>query len=302
MKEYRDHYFLKAKQENYPARSVYKLKEIDGRFKIFRKGMKVLDLGAAPGSWSLGAAERVGAQGKVLACDIQSTVTVFPPNVEFHQEDVFRRSETFERQLAETGPFHVVMSDMAPQTTGTKFTDQARAGCPLAQQPVQFRASLQPQPYKQHFTAGPDIGSRAIQSGSEPVFQFIQRSSAAQIHIQRLPDRRAEGTEGRAHRIPAIGPGFRRHQQAPLFAGLVDVQPLRTAGVGRQRFPADLAAVVDVPERPVIHAGRLQILLRERRVPGHSIGIAGRGVQQPHVKAARLRAPEERGEVPGFPA
>ena len=56
MKEYRDHYFLKAKQENYPARSVYKLKEIDGRFKIFRKGMKVLDLGAAPGSWSLGAA------------------------------------------------------------------------------------------------------------------------------------------------------------------------------------------------------------------------------------------------------
>ena len=110
MKEYRDHYFLKAKQENYPARSVYKLKEIDGRFKIFRKGMKVLDLGAAPGSWSLGAAERV-----------------FPPNVEFHQEDVFRRSEAFERQLAETGPFHVVMSDMAPQTTGTKFTDQARS-------------------------------------------------------------------------------------------------------------------------------------------------------------------------------
>ena len=127
MKEYRDHYFLKAKQENYPARSVYKLKEIDGRFKIFRKGMKVLDLGAAPGSWSLGAAERVGAQGKVLACDIQSTVTVFPPNVEFHQEDVFQRSEAFERQLAETGPFHVVMSDMAPQTTGTKFTDQARS-------------------------------------------------------------------------------------------------------------------------------------------------------------------------------
>ena len=80
------------------------------------------------------------------------------------------------------------------------------------------------------------------------------------------------------------------------------MQPLRTAGVGRQRFPADLAAVVDVPERPVIHAGRLQILLRKRRVPGHSIGIAGRGVQQPHVKAARLRAPEERGEVPGFPA
>ena len=127
MKEYRDHYFLKAKQENYPARSVYKLKEIDGRFKIFRKGMKVLDLGAAPGSWSLGASERVGAQGRVLGCDLQTTATEFPANVSFHQEDVFQRSESFETLLLEQGPFDVVMSDMAPQTTGTKFTDQARS-------------------------------------------------------------------------------------------------------------------------------------------------------------------------------
>ncbi|HIU17008.1 MAG TPA: RlmE family RNA methyltransferase [Candidatus Avidesulfovibrio excrementigallinarum] len=127
MKEYRDHYFLKAKRENYPARSVYKLKEIDKRFRVFRAGMKVLDLGAAPGSWSLGAAERVGEKGLVLGCDIQSTQTVFPPQVTFCQEDVFNRSEAFEAALAATGPFDVVMSDMAPQTTGTKFTDQARS-------------------------------------------------------------------------------------------------------------------------------------------------------------------------------
>ena len=127
MKEYRDHYFLKAKRENYPARSVYKLKEIDKRFRVFRAGMKVLDLGAAPGSWSLGAAERVGEKGLVLGCDIQNTQTVFPPQVTFCQEDVFNRSEAFEAALAATGPFDVVMSDMAPQTTGTKFTDQARS-------------------------------------------------------------------------------------------------------------------------------------------------------------------------------
>ena len=127
MKEYRDHYFLKAKRENYPARSVYKLKEIDKRFRVFRPGMKVLDLGAAPGSWSLGAAERVGEKGLVLGCDIQSTQTVFPPQVTFCQEDVFNRSEAFEAALVATGPFDVVMSDMAPQTTGTKFTDQARS-------------------------------------------------------------------------------------------------------------------------------------------------------------------------------
>lgn len=127
MKQYRDHFFLKAKRENYPARSVYKLKELDDKFKIFRRGMRVLDLGAAPGSWSLAAAEKVGLQGLVLACDIQNTETIFPPQVSFMREDVFDRSPEFEAALRERGPFDVVLSDMAPRTTGTKFTDQARS-------------------------------------------------------------------------------------------------------------------------------------------------------------------------------
>lgn len=127
MKTYRDHYFLKAKQENYPARSVYKLKEIDKRFRIFKKGMRVLDLGAAPGSWSLGAAERIGPEGLVLGADIQNTDTAFPPNVMFRREDVFDRSPAFEDLLREKGPFDVVMSDMAPSTTGHRGTDQARS-------------------------------------------------------------------------------------------------------------------------------------------------------------------------------
>ena len=127
MKEYRDHYFLKAKRENYPARSVYKLKELDAKFRLLRPGMRVLDLGAAPGSWSLGAAEKVGAKGLVLACDIQSTETVFPPQVLFMREDVFQRSAAFEARLLELGPFDLVISDMAPRTTGTRFTDQARS-------------------------------------------------------------------------------------------------------------------------------------------------------------------------------
>ena len=81
MKTYRDHYFQKAKQENYPARSVYKLKEIEKSFRIFRAGQKVLDLGACPGSWSLFAAERVGRQGKVISADLNVPETVFPPQV-----------------------------------------------------------------------------------------------------------------------------------------------------------------------------------------------------------------------------
>ncbi|MDO5484135.1 MAG: RlmE family RNA methyltransferase [Desulfovibrionaceae bacterium] len=127
MKEYRDHYFLKAKRENYPARSVYKLKELDAKFRLLKPGMRVLDLGAAPGSWSLGAAEKVGKNGLVLACDIQDTDTVFPAQVIFMRENVFERSPEFEARLAELGPFDFVMSDMAPRTTGTRFTDQARS-------------------------------------------------------------------------------------------------------------------------------------------------------------------------------
>jgi 23S rRNA (uridine2552-2'-O)-methyltransferase len=127
MKTYRDHYFLKAKQQNYPARSVYKLKEIDAKFKLFKPGMKVLDLGAAPGSWSLAAAERVGPSGSVLACDIQTVETGFPANVRFLAADVFALPEEFEAALAKIAPFDVVMSDMAPATTGTRFRDQARS-------------------------------------------------------------------------------------------------------------------------------------------------------------------------------
>lgn len=127
MKKYRDHYFLKAKQENYPARSVYKLKEIAKRFPIFKPGMRVLDLGAAPGSWSLGAAEMVGERGSVLGADIQDTPTAFPGNVTFMREDVFNRSGAFAAELAARAPFHVVMSDMAPNTTGHRGTDQARS-------------------------------------------------------------------------------------------------------------------------------------------------------------------------------
>ncbi len=127
MKTYRDHYFLKAKRENYPARSVYKLKEIHKRFGLFRPGMKVLDLGAAPGSWSLGATEYLGPSGSVLAVDIQNTATEFPPQVTFIQSDVFEPNPALLAALEARKPFDLVISDMAPSTIGHRATDQARS-------------------------------------------------------------------------------------------------------------------------------------------------------------------------------
>ncbi|MDO9632685.1 MAG: RlmE family RNA methyltransferase [Humidesulfovibrio sp.] len=127
MKQYRDHFFKRAKAENYPARSVYKLKELDVKFVLLKSGMKVLDLGAAPGSWSLFAAQKVGAAGRVLALDIQTTEQEFPDNVLFLVHDAFEDSPELLAVMEPLAPFDLVMSDMAPRTTGVKFTDQARS-------------------------------------------------------------------------------------------------------------------------------------------------------------------------------
>ena len=127
MKKYRDHYFEKAKRENYPARSVYKLEELDQRFGLLKPGMRVLDLGAAPGSWTLYAAKRVGASGRVLGLDLSATDTAFPGNVTFLVADAFSDDPELRRILEELAPFDVVVSDMAPKTTGVKLTDQTRS-------------------------------------------------------------------------------------------------------------------------------------------------------------------------------
>ncbi|KHD87520.1 MAG: 50S rRNA methyltransferase [Bdellovibrio sp. ArHS] len=123
----RDHYFKKAKQENFAARSVFKLEEIDKKYKIFKPGQVVLDLGASPGSWSQYASKMVGDKGKVLGVDL-SPVTVKLKNAVFIQADL--RDLNLEEIFKEHGfepPFDLVMSDMAPKTTGIRMTDQARS-------------------------------------------------------------------------------------------------------------------------------------------------------------------------------
>jgi 23S rRNA (uridine2552-2'-O)-methyltransferase len=125
MKTYRDHYFNKAKRENYPARSVYKLQEINKRFKVLKPGAKILDLGAAPGSWTLFAAKVVGGKGRVLGVDLSATETEFPENVTFLVADAFSPSAEMAAAMDGLAPFDVVLSDMAPKTTGIKFRDQA---------------------------------------------------------------------------------------------------------------------------------------------------------------------------------
>jgi len=113
-----------AKAQGYPARSVFKLEEIDRRVKLFTPGQRVLDLGAAPGSWSLYAAERVGERGAVLAIDRLPMAQAFPPNVRVVEGDALTLDTA---ALSELAPYDVVLSDMAPNTSGSKGADQARS-------------------------------------------------------------------------------------------------------------------------------------------------------------------------------
>ena len=114
-----------AKAQGYPARSVFKLEEIDRRVHLFRKGQRVLDLGAAPGSWSLYASGRVGERGRILAIDLKPILQAFPANVEVLTGDA--SAESAAAELGRYAPYDVVMSDMAPNTSGNKIRDQARS-------------------------------------------------------------------------------------------------------------------------------------------------------------------------------
>ncbi len=122
---WQDHYTRRAKKEQYPARSVYKLEEIQQKFKLIRSGQRVLDLGCAPGSWLLYAAKIVGDKGQVVGVDLKPLSEKLPANAVVHTGDVFDENAGFWNQVA--GQFDLILSDMAPSTTGSSSVDAARS-------------------------------------------------------------------------------------------------------------------------------------------------------------------------------
>ncbi len=119
-----DAYNRKAKEGGFAARSVFKLEELDKRFQLLRRGDRVLDLGACPGSWSQYALRRVGPGGLLVAVDLQPITTALPGAIVL-QEDVFalEPERLADRTEGRAPPFDAVISDMAPATTGTPFRD-----------------------------------------------------------------------------------------------------------------------------------------------------------------------------------
>lgn len=123
----KDHYFEKAKKENFLARSIYKLEEIDKKYKVLKAGDHVLDLGYYPGSWIQYTANKVGEKGKVVGIDIQAVNHKLESikNVSVFEKDI-NDVETLE-ELGVDKQFDVVVSDMAPNTSGIKSVDQIRS-------------------------------------------------------------------------------------------------------------------------------------------------------------------------------
>jgi 23S rRNA (uridine2552-2'-O)-methyltransferase len=122
----RDRFFQRAKKEGLRARSAYKLEEIQRRSRILRPGARVLDLGAAPGGWCQIAAREVGPRGFVLGVDLEP-IPKLPPPVETWVADAFA-PELLEQLRGQGGaPYDVVLSDLAPKTSGVRGTDEARS-------------------------------------------------------------------------------------------------------------------------------------------------------------------------------
>jgi 23S rRNA (uridine2552-2'-O)-methyltransferase len=124
-KLWQDHYSRKAKKEKFPARSVYKLQEIQRRYNLIKKEDKVLDLGCFPGSWLLLAANLTGTKGRVVGIDLQPVTTKLPAHVRVYTADILTLNNDIFR--SEGQDFNVVISDMAPATSGNKHVDNARS-------------------------------------------------------------------------------------------------------------------------------------------------------------------------------
>lgn len=122
-----DFYTKKAHKEGYPARSVYKLEEIQATNNIIKPGDTVLDVGAAPGSWTLYTNNKLlKHKGKIVAVDLNPlNLNPIPPTVTFYQGDAF--SKEIREKLIEHGPYNAIISDAAPMTIGNRSVDTARS-------------------------------------------------------------------------------------------------------------------------------------------------------------------------------
>jgi len=129
VRKVQDYYFKKAKQEKYPARSVYKLEEAQKKYRFLKTGDTVLDLGCQPGSWAIYSARIVGPQGLVVGVDLQDGKKISiakGAEILWICDDIMAENIVFKIQKIRKN-FRIILSDLAPRTSGNKWVDQQQS-------------------------------------------------------------------------------------------------------------------------------------------------------------------------------
>jgi 23S rRNA (uridine2552-2'-O)-methyltransferase len=189
-----DAHTKKARALGYTARSVFKLEEIDQRTRILKQGMRVLDLGAAPGSWSAYAAERIGKNGVLVAVDRTPLTQLLPAHAVVLEADMLEPAAA--ALVAQHGPYDVVLSDMAPNTTGHRATDQIRSA-ELFLRALAIAAEL--------LTEGGSFVGKIFMSG-----EFDPARAEVRKHFTTVRTIRPEAVRDVSYEIFLVGLGFHR--------------------------------------------------------------------------------------------
>ena len=188
-----DHYSLRARKEGYAARSVYKLQEIQRKHSVISSGGRVLDIGAAPGSWTQFSRSIVGPSGLVVAVDLSPLPDLEGlSNVTAIIGDIY--DPAILAQLAARGPFDAVISDAAPQTTGNRTVDTSRSAA-LVEHVVSLCAKL--------LREGGAMVAKLFQGGEEQALLAQVRSQFTTGRLVKPPASRSESFE-----VFLVGTGY----------------------------------------------------------------------------------------------
>jgi 23S rRNA (uridine2552-2'-O)-methyltransferase len=188
MRRTEDHYSRRARQQGFAARSVFKLQEMQERFRLIWPGARILDLGAAPGSWSQYCLQVLAGRGLVVGVDLnEPSFHRSPgPGAEFR----FLRGDLFapevEARLAEWGPYDLVLSDAAPHTSGNRLVD-SQASLELAGRALELALRL--------LKSGGGTAIKVFQGGQEGELLERLRASFARARAFKPEASRSESRE-----------------------------------------------------------------------------------------------------------
>jgi 23S rRNA (uridine2552-2'-O)-methyltransferase len=188
-----DPYVAEARRLGYRSRAAFKLIELDERFRLLRAGQRVVDLGCAPGGWTQVAVARVGRHGIVVAVDVAETAPM--PGATLLTADVHDPATLAAIGVAVGGPADMVLSDMAPSTTGHAATDHLRIVA-LAEDALAVASQI--------LKPGGAFVAKVFQGGAEGALLAALKRDFAELRHAKPPASRAESAE-----TYVIATGFR---------------------------------------------------------------------------------------------